>query len=293
MRLSTLFPFISVLCTAMMLSSCATQWQADWEDLGLVAATGDIGILLKEAENAYKRADTATGLERSIDAYKAVLSVEPHNIEALNKLSGQYILKATAYTKSRSKKKSLFKQSMKYAERAMYTNPEFRSQVDNGVLPWDAANTLTAREAESAMIWVTALQYQFKETKWLPGKIIDAKWLQHGLLFLKQIKEVAPDFGGGAVEFSFAVSYISLPEFMGGNRKLGEQYLEKAFIKGEGWLFGQWARAKYYPDLTGKNDGIKQNLEWLLAQDIENFKDPYPWKVHFQDDAKLMLKKYK
>jgi hypothetical protein len=113
--------------------------------------------------------------------------------------------------------------------------------------------------------------------------------LQHTLLLMKRVEEIDPDFGGGAVDLALSISYFSLPGSMGGDDALGEKYMQKAVQKNRDWLVGRWARGKYYEDLSGKTDGTKEDLEWVASQDISKYKDPYPWRVHFRDNARELL----
>jgi hypothetical protein len=133
------------------------------------------------------------------------------------------------------------------------------------------------------------LQYRFKECMNLVAKIINVRQLQHGLAVAKRVETVAPDFGGGSVELALAISYFSLPASMGGDDALGEAYMKQAAAKDHAWLVGRWARGKYYQDLSGNDAGVAQDLAWVAAADPAAFKDPYPWRVHFIDDARRLL----
>ena len=58
----------------------------------------------------------------------------------------------------------MFERARHFTLLAMLTNPEFNSRIDKGEKIHESANALTEEEFEAAMIWVTALQYEFKET---------------------------------------------------------------------------------------------------------------------------------
>ena len=148
-----------------------------------------------------------------MDAFRDVLQADPGNREAYTYLCNQYILLGTAYTAKRSEKSVYYNQAMMNCELAMYTNPLFRQEVDNGSRPWEAAQTLEAKDAPAVLFWVTALQYEFMEAMFLPSKKVNVRWMQYTLVFLDRVREVAPLYGNGAVELAYTVSYCVLPGF--------------------------------------------------------------------------------
>lgn len=282
--------FILIFALVSLISGCAMKWQPSWQPGISDNPTPRSASLFSEAQKAFNRASDEESLRESIQSFEKTLIENPGDYQALKLLSTQYILLGTAYTDSRQQKSQHFRQAMTYAERAMYSNPDFRKRADAGNAPWEAAETLSAREVEAMFFWVTALQYEFKEGMSLPGKIININWLQHALVFLDRIEEVSPEFGDGAVEFAKVICYYALPKSKGGSKSLGDDYMRKAMDRGERWLFSRWARGKYYYPIQGENDKARQDLMWVANQDIGLFDDPYPWRVHFQENARQLLR---
>ena len=163
--------------------------------------------------------------------------------------------------------------------------PEFKKLVDSGKRPWEALDTLQAEDASAMLFWVTALQYEFKEAMLLPSKIINLKWMQYALKFLDRIKEVAPNFGNGAVELAYSVCYCVLPELYEGDNKKCHIYMNETIKKSSGYLLARWGWGKYFHQVTGDIESSRKDLEWVADQDLGKFNDSYPWRVHFKDDA--------
>ena len=89
------------------------------------------------------------------------------------------------------------------------------------------------------LFWATAVHYDFKEVMSLPAKIANVSWMQHALIFLDRIEALAPDgFGGGAVEFGKAISYLCLPLSQGGDLDKATIYMQKAVGKHPDWFLG-------------------------------------------------------
>lgn len=271
--------------------SCSLKLQPVWQEAAQNKPTKESLRRLDEARVLFDRADSADSLRISIAAFESVLEENPGDYEALALLSTQYILLGTAYTRNKRAKSALFQKAMKYAELAMHTNMAFKNRVAEGTAPWDAAEELGARELSAMYFWVIALQYEFKEVMFLPEKIVNVDWLQKGLVFLNRIENIDPDFGGGGVEFCKVICYYALPEFKGGSPEKGDEYMHKAVAKASDWLLPRWARGKYYYVIKKEPEKSRRDLQWVAKQDLSEFQDPYPWRVHFKKSAQELLKK--
>ena len=279
------------LLFVIFLMSCSLKLQPVWQEAASDKPTIESIKKLKEAKELFLKSGDAYTLKISIIAFESVLNENPGDYEALSLLSTQYILFGTAYTENIHEKSALFQKAMKFAELAMYSNLEFKNRVASGLAPWDATDALGERELSAMYFWVIALQYEFKEVMSLPEKIANVRWLQKALVILNQIEEIDPDFGGGGVEFCKVICYYALPEYKGGSKKKGDEYMRKAVAKRNDWLLPLWARGKYYYVIKNEPEKSSRDLQWVSTQDLTKFQDPYPWRVHFQKDAQELLKK--
>ena len=284
-RLVLTLPFL------LMAAGCSMTWQPDWPTQAENRPTAASENALAAADHAFAAAGDAAGVQGAIAAYQQVLAQNPGDYRALTQLSTLHILQGTAYTEGRSQQSAEFLAARKFAERAMYTNPDFRAAMAAGQTPWEAAGTLTAKQAEAMFFWVTAVQYDFKDGMSLPAKVINVGWLKYCQAFLDRIEQVAPEFGGGGVEFARVICYYALPGSMGGSTVLGDKYMQAAVARGkaDGWLLPRWARGKYYYEILGKEKLRRQDLEWVASHDPTTVHDPYPWRVHFQQNARELL----
>lgn len=279
--------FLSLLIP-LLFSGCALHWQSPWQEASVDRPTDRTETLYKQASDCFETASDGASVDRCIGLYEAVLLDNPGDYSARVQAASLYILKGTAFSQS-NEKTLAFRRAMKYSELAMYTNPRFKERVDAGIPPWEAADTLGAREAEAMFFWVTALQYEFKEGMSLPSKILNIEWLQRALVFLNRIETVAPAFGSGGVEFGKVICYMALPESFGGSKTKGDDYMSRAVAKGHDCLFPRWARGKYYLPAKGEKKAAADELVWVAAQNPAAYRDPYPWRVHFQDDARKII----
>lgn len=280
---------VCFLLLVSLLGGCAIQREPVWQQAGSHRPTERSEALFAAARDCFSTAADGTAVNECIAMHEAVLKADPGHYPARVNAATLYILKGTAYTDSSSAKSAAFSQAMDHAELAMYTNPNFKAQVDTGRQPWEAADTLGAAETEAMFFWVTALQYEFKEGMSLPSKVINVGWMRHALTFLDRIEKVAPEFGGGGVEVGKVICYLVLPESQGGSEAKGDAYMQKALARGDGWLLPRWAHGKYYLPVKGREQAAADELRWVAAQDPAQYRDPYPWRIHFQQDARARL----
>ena len=281
---------VVVTIVLIFLTGCALQRPLDLNNANDNVPTAESEALLSRAETCFDQADNATRLNECRAQYELVLKSNPGDYAALTQLSTINILIGTAYTERSSRKSEYFQLAMDYGEQAMLTNPEFRSLVATEVPLWEAVAALDQAEVEAMFFWVTALQYDFKEGMNLPSRIINVSWLKRALVVLERIEEVAPEFGGGGVEFAKAICYFVLPESYGGSEEQGSRLMQTAVEENSNWLLPRWARAKYYFDITDQPEKKLEELNWIVNQDPADFLDPYPWRMYFIANSTEILK---
>lgn len=277
-----------LLLTGTTLSGCAT-WNPSWNQ-AVPGTTGtDVTAFLNKADSIYQSADSREKVMAAISAYEDALKIDPVNYKALTSLGHLYMLLAAGYTQKVSEKERLYDQSMRFNEWAMYTNPSFKRMVDQGAKPWEAADVLTEREMEAMFFWITGVLYKFKECMILPTQILNIEMIQWIGPFLKQMEELDETWGGGGIQFSLSLYYALLPERMGGSDELSKEYLNKSVEIGPQWLLNRWGRAKYFYVQRDNSEGFRQDMEWILNQDIHEAGGDYAWKIYIQRDAREML----
>ncbi|MDJ0624525.1 MAG: hypothetical protein QNJ17_16290 [Desulfocapsaceae bacterium] len=282
--------FIVLFCIFPLLPGCSLKiHQPVQSEIIDTNPSPESTRLLEVARDKFYTVDSREELLDSMQAFRNVLKIDPGNREAWSYICNQYILLGAAYTAERSLKRQYYREAMQSCELAMYTHEQFRQEMARGSKPWEAAHTLEAEDAPAMLFWVTALQYEFKEAMTLPSKIVNIRWLQHALVFLDRIEEVAPEFGNGAVEMAYSVCYCVLPGFYGGDEEKCYGYMEEAVSENDGYLLAKWGRGRYFHQVTGDTESAFRDLRWVAGQDLDLYNDPYPWKVYFQSDAKAVL----
>ncbi|MBN1408449.1 MAG: hypothetical protein JW956_11700 [Calditrichaceae bacterium] len=280
-KLLTLFPILA-------LTHCFT-YSPDWQIPEPVDLKTDITVLLQEADTLVRYADSKEKLMHIISIYEKVIQTDPQNYKALYELGHLYLLTGDGYSVKLSEKKNFFKKALYYNEQAMYTNSLFKEQIDAGAEVWEAAKVLQERDMDLMLFWTTAVFYYYKECLGAFGQMINYHWIRRAKAMMEQLYSINPEHAGGAPYFTKALYYLSIPASVGGNKKIAEELFAKAIETGPDWLLNRWGRAKYFHVKMQNREAFKQDLEWILKQDIDTMKGHPAWKIYFMKDAQNML----
>jgi tetratricopeptide (TPR) repeat protein len=266
-----------------------TTWNPQWPDLSVAMAPADAASRLKEAETLGLRADSRNGITAAIVAYQSLLDADPNNYQAYVNLAQLHLLLGDGYTKSVSEKRAYFHKAMVYAEGAMYTNPFFRQSIQRGEPTWEACQVLSIREMEAMLFWVNAVFYSYKEGQGYIGQAINFRWVKRARHVMDHMTSIDPDWGGGVLHFTWGIYYLSIPESMGGNRKKSVAYFSKAIEVGPDRILNRWGRAKYFHVKMKNPVGFREDLEWVLSQDVRRSPGHAAWNAFFMREARQML----
>lgn len=280
--------FIVVVLVAA-LAGCVS-WKPGWETVTTPAGeVRRMETLLAAADAAALEADSREDLEEAIELYQQVLVENPEDPTALVRLSEYATLLAAAYTDGRKDKARLYIDAVQYAERALFTNSEFRAHIEAGEGRDKASEALGENDMYAMHFWVTALSYYFKECLNPIRFPFNMKWMKRNTAFMTRMQEIDAEFEDGALYFAWGIYYLALPKVAGGNRDQARINLEKAVEVAPDSLLPRWGRAKYFHVKLDDREGFIEDLEWVLDQDPRQATSPYPWNVYFQRDARAML----
>lgn len=265
------------------------SWQSNWPSRGSAAPAPDVSVLLQTADQLAAVVDNRKSLQAAMDAYRRVLDRDPYHVRALTDLSNQTILMGAAHTDNRQAKNAYYRTAMRLCERAMYTNPDFKALADQGMAPWEACQVLGEKDIPAMMFWTTAVLYIFKEVLSFPEQVINITWVERTGPFLERMQTIDPKWGGGAIQFTQSLYFGILPGAMGGDAERSQQCLEQAVAFGSPWMLSRWGRAKYFHVRDQDRQGFKEDLRWVLQQDVAATGEAYCWRAYFHQDARDAL----
>ena len=199
----------------------------------------------------------------------------------------------TAFGESRSEKMELFKLASASAIESMKrSNPEIAESLLSGQRIWEVAPLVSEAEMQATLFWVTSVLYTFREGMVQPQPMLNVKWIRRSELLLKRMEEIDPNWSGGAVLFSLALIYHAIPEVIGGDSDLAQEYLERAVSASDQWMLPRWGRATYFLIPEGRLQEAREDLQYVLSLEIEDQgKESTLWRTYFNRDAKEQLKR--
>ncbi len=279
---------LSILSIFLFQSSCVS-FKPGWKDYKQTTKSADISDLMDKAKDIEYHADSKEELIKLIDVFKQIEKVDPDNYYALWKIGNYNILMGAAYSSSKKDKKFYYKEAIKYCEKAMCTNEDFLNGVNNGEEIVEASKSLTLAEIDAMGYWYTARFYYFKDCLSPLTRVMNTRIVIDNNSMIDRIDELDPTWAGGGNYFSRALYYIAVPERFGGSKERAAEEFNIAIKTGPDYFVNRWGRAKYLYDLIGDTGAMKEDLEWVIAQDPHSGGNTYPWNVYFQKDAAKML----
>ena len=264
------------------------SWEEGWKYIAPPRQSGEIDALLAKCKEQIGRANNRKEVEELIATYEAILIVDPAHYEALWSL-GRYYIMGYAYARNTEEKTIYYMEAIKYSERAMYTQSQFKDLVDSGETVWDACRALSKNEMAAMCYWYTGVGTYWEECLGGFGKLCNLHWVERVDKVTTKMLNTDPQWGGGLPYFGRALYHITLPRLRGGDMEQAEALLNKAFAAGPNWLYTRWGRAKYYHAENKNKKAFIEDLQWLTAQDPSAADSPYPWNVYYQADARDML----
>jgi len=277
------------ICLAVCMSAGCMMWHPQWPDLSTASTQTNASVRLEEATRLGLRADSRSSIADAVAAYQALLDIDPENYQAFVNLAQLHLLLGDGYATSISEKRAFFQKAMVYAEGAMFTNPSFRQNIQRGETTWEACRVLSVREMEAMLFWVNSVFYSYKEGQGFIGQVINFRWIQRAKQVMERMTTIDPDWGGGILHFTWGIYFLSIPERMGGDRKKSAEFFKKAIEIGPRELIHRWGRAKYYHVKMKNPQGFRDDLAWVLSQEVRQSPGNTAWNTFFVRDARRLF----
>ncbi len=276
------------LLTLVFTFGCMSS-KGEWKNVEGPTEKGDTLALITKVTRQIDEADNKGKVLELIHTYESILRIDPANYEVLWSLGSYYLLVGMAYPDNMNEKESYYNKAMDCCERAMHTNPDFRGLTAQGEKPWEACGALSKKEIAAMYYWYTALSAYWSECLGRTGKFLNRKLPSRLNKMMKRIGDVDPSWEEGQAYYAKAVYYAILSKFYGGDLRKATYFFKRCIKEGPDRLSRRWGRAKYLYTRKEYRKDFREDLEWVVAQDPQKVKGPYPWNVFFQRDAKKML----
>jgi tetratricopeptide (TPR) repeat protein len=280
------FIFLAVLLT----STGCISWDEGWMTKIQASGQGDVKQLSADAASLDAAADSADKIKDVINALEKITAIEPANFDALSRLGEYYFIYSYMYTKNKTERDEYYIKSIRYSERAMYTNPEFKKLADQGKPVWEAVNALTPREMTPMYWWWMSLGQHWNDQNPIK-KLINYSWASRDKTVLERMTALQPEWNYGRIYMAWGCFYSVVPGFLGGDVKKSAENFDKAIQLGPDVLAHYVNRARYLHAKNGDKEAFKKDLELVLSKDIKKINDTYRWGAAYQMQARELLGK--
>lgn len=284
----TRVPLLPVLLAALASGGCMS-WTPGWERPMPPPTGGDAPALFAQASDAFARAASRPALERAARLFEAAAAADPAHTEALSRACESWCLLGAGYGSSRADKRAAYRSAIALCERAMATNSDFAARVARGEPVDQAAAVLGEREMRAMHFWVTAVSYRFKETLSPLAYPFNLRWIERERAVMQRMEQLDPEWGRGALRFSWGIFYLALPARFGGDMARSRTVLDQLVADYPKRMLPRWGRAKYFYPRTGEEEARRRDLEWVAAREPSPEPDEYAWEVYFRTDARRLL----
>lgn len=282
---------ITVFMALMLLHAGCLNWPAGWHrsqpagrpDISSADAQ-DLLDTLRQQD-----LDTAPKVRQAIAQLQQIPGHSPVYMEAQTMLGQLELLQGAAFEGDQADQRAAYVRALQAAEKALYTLPAFRQQIDSGKALWEAHKSVPVAHFEPLHIWTTAIFYLYRDVFSTPARIVNYRYLKHAYAILDDLHQRAPDWREGSLLFSKAIYFLALPESLGGDRVKAKELADQAVNSTRHHLLPRWGRAKYFVPHFGTPETFREDLQWVIDQSPADLHGPHAWNLYFQREARTLL----
>ena len=251
---------LSTLLAFMLLSGCAAQRMAGWEQ-DVVAAEGDAAAFIAQGNELWlERADVGQ-LERALGAFEEAATIDTENLGLLITLArGNYFWADAYLVDDKERQTAVYEKSLSFAEKAMALHPEFKALVESGATIEDAVKVLDV-EYVGAVYWGSASLGKWGLNKGL-ATILKNK--ERGRKMMARCVELDETYYYGGPHRWFGSYYGKLPAIAGRDLNRSKEHFDKAIAIAPNYFGTRVLQAEYYSKNAQDKELFQSDLEFVI-----------------------------
>ena len=204
------------------------------------------------------------------------------------RLSRAHFFYADYHTQDWAEKTKHWEQGANWAEKALMTNPAFKTKVmTNHVPPEFALEVLTAKDAD-ALYWFAENLGWWTERQ---GISIVLKYRNQVKKMMDRVAELSPQYLQGGVYRFYGIYYATSPGYTAEDLKRSKKNFEVAITKYPDFFSNHVQYAEHYAEKLDQQRLLSRQLKWVIQGNAKKLKDFYPEQVLEQRRASQMLRK--
>lgn len=250
----------SVLLAIALVSGCAAQRQAGWEQ-EVAAVEGDAAAVLQQANELWLQRADMTKLEEALAVFEDAAAIDTTNLELLITLArGNYFLADAFLSDEKDRQTEVYEKSLSFAEKGMALHPEFKELVAGGEPVEDAIRVLPP-EYVGAIYWGSASLGKWGLNKGLPTIL---KNKERGRKMMERCVELDETYFYGGPHRWFGSYYGKLPAIAGRDLEKAKTHFEKAIAIAPNYFGTRVLQAEYYSKNAQDKELFRSDLEFVL-----------------------------
>jgi tetratricopeptide (TPR) repeat protein len=253
--------------------------------------TADNRVDLVASLRAYSQADSRETVLAAIRQLERFAAAHPGDYTSRARLANAYTLYGAFYVQDVPAKEAAYTAALRYAEAAMLTVPGFAHvRQTRGVAFHFALQQLDHRHLEAMEFWKAALLYDYEECSGAMSKVLRYGQLMRAVAVMDRMDQIDRNANWGNNRLARGFYLYAMPAYMGGDVEQAQQLIGAAVQDNPRNIVPRWGRAKYVALAESDRELFKQDLQWVVAQPLDELVGYRPWNVAIQQDARRLLK---
>lgn len=249
-----------LLSAIVLLSGCAAQRMAGWEQ-DVVVAEGDAATLLEQANEHWNQRHDMAHLEQALALYEEAATIDSENLELFILIArGNYFLADAHLADDKEWQTAVYEKSLSFAEKAMAIDSEFRALVEGGEMVEDAIRVLD-KQYVGAIYWASASLGKWGLNKGL-ATILKNK--ERGRKMMERCVELDETYFYGGPHRWFGSYYGKLPAIAGRDLNKAKEHFNKALEIAPNYFGTRVLQAEYYSKNAQDKELFRSDLEFVL-----------------------------
>lgn len=254
------FSLLALLIVLMLLSGCAAQRMAGWEQ-EVVKAEGDAAQLISQANEYWNQRHDMAQLEQALALFEKAATIDTENLELFITIArGNYFLADAYLTEDKDQQTAVYEKSLSFAEKAMAIDPEFKELVEGGEMVEDAIRVLDV-EYVGAIYWGSASLGKWGLNKGL-ATILKNK--ERGRKMMERCVELDETYFYGGPHRWFGSYYGKLPTIAGRDLNKAKEHFDKALAIAPNYFGTRVLQSEYYSKNAQDKELFRSDLEFVL-----------------------------
>ncbi len=251
---------LGVMLTFALLSGCAAQRMAGWEQ-DVVAAEGDAAALIAQGNELWLERHNVEQLEQALATFEEAAAIDTGNVELLITLArGNYFLADAFLVNDKDRQTAVYEKSLSFAEKAMAVHPEFKALVESGEAVEDAVKVLEV-EYVGAIYWASASLGKWGLNKGL-ATILKNK--ERGRKMMERCVELDDTYFYGGPHRWFGSYYGKLPAIAGRDLPKAKEHFDQAIAIAPNYFGTRVLQAEYYSKNAQDKELFQSDLEFVI-----------------------------